>query len=66
MRLALFTDSFAPQQNGVSHPNTPVAENVTRIVVEGSAERTEYVPITVDSKTKDGSLFSWKRVPLAP
>ena len=40
------------------HPNTPVAENVTRIVVEGSAGRTEYVRLTVDPKTKDGSLFS--------
>jgi hypothetical protein len=48
------------------HPNTPVAENVTRIVVEGSAGRTEYVRLTVDPKTKGGSLFSWERVPLAP
>lgn len=46
------------------HPNTPVAENVTRIVVEGSAGRTEYVRLTVDPKTKDGALFRWERVPL--
>jgi hypothetical protein len=48
------------------HPNSPVAENVTRIVVEGSAGRTEYVRLTVDPKATDGSLFSWERVPLAP
>ena len=48
------------------HPNTPVAENVTRIVVEGSAGRTEYVRLTVDPKTADGTLFSWDRVPLVP
>jgi hypothetical protein len=46
------------------HPNTPVAENVTRIVVEGSAGRTEYVRLTVDPITKDGALFTWERVPL--
>jgi hypothetical protein len=46
------------------HPNTPVAENVTRIVVEGSAGRTEYVRLTVDPKTSDGALFGWERVPL--
>lgn len=46
------------------HPATPVAENVTRIVVEGSAARTEYVRLTVDPKTKDGALFTWERVPL--
>ena len=46
------------------HPNTPVAENVTRIVVEGSAGRTEYVRLTVDPKTRAGTLFSWDRVPL--
>ena len=47
------------------HPNTPVAENVTRMVVEGSDGRTEYVRLTVDPKTKDTRLFfSWERVPL--
>ena len=46
------------------HPSTPVAENVTRLVVEGSAGRTEYVRLTVDPKTKGGALFSWERVPL--
>ncbi len=46
------------------HPSTPVAENVTRMVVEGSDGRTEYVRLTIDPKSKDGSLFSWERVPL--
>jgi hypothetical protein len=46
------------------HPNTPIAENVTRIVVEGSAGRTEYVRLTVDPRTKDDVLFAWERVPL--
>jgi len=46
------------------HPGTPVAENVTRIVVEGSAGRTEYVRLTVDPKTQSGSPFTWERVPL--
>ena len=36
------------------HPTTPVAENVTRIVVEGSDGRTEYVRLTVDPKPKTG------------
>ncbi len=45
------------------HPSTPVAENLTRIVVEGSAAgRTEYLRLTVDPK--NGRLFSWERVPL--
>lgn len=46
------------------HPSTPVAENVTRLVVEGSAGRTEYVRLTIDPKTSDGTLFGWERVPL--
>jgi len=46
------------------HPNTPVAENVTRLVVEGSDGRTEYVRLTVDPQRKQGALFSWERVPL--
>ena len=45
------------------HP-TPVAPNVTRIVVEGSDKgRTEYLKLTID--TRGGSYpFSWVRVPL--
>ncbi len=44
------------------HPSTPAAENVTRMVVEGSSGRTEYVRFTVDPR--GGSLFAWQRVPL--
>jgi hypothetical protein len=45
------------------HPNTPIAENITRLVVEGSDGRTEYVRLTVDPKSP-ASPFSWERVPL--
>ena len=45
------------------HPSTPAAPNVTRLVVEGSAGRTEYVRLTVDPQHAD-QLFSWERVPL--
>jgi hypothetical protein len=46
------------------HP-TPVAPNVTRIVLEGSdAGRTEYLRLTVDSRGSAGTPFSWVRVPL--
>jgi hypothetical protein len=44
------------------HPETPIAENVTRIVVEGSTNRTEYLRLTVDPTSS--ALFSWVRVPL--
>jgi hypothetical protein len=48
-----------------THPSTPIAGNVTRIVVEGSAAgRTEYLRLTVDPKHKKGPLFSYERVPL--
>ena len=46
------------------HPATPVADNVTRLVVEGSAGRTEYVLLTIDPKAKDTDLFTFERVPL--
>jgi hypothetical protein len=47
------------------HASTPVADNVTRIVVEGSAAgRTEYLRLTIDPRKKSGSLFSWERIPL--
>lgn len=49
-----------------SHPGTPVAPNVTRLVVEGSAGRTEYVRLTVDPKAEGASLFTWERVALHP
>jgi hypothetical protein len=44
------------------HPSTPVAENITRIVVEGSDGRTEYIRLTIDPKSS--TLFLWERVPL--
>jgi len=47
------------------HPSTPVAENVTRIVVEGSAAgRTEYLRLTFDPQNNGGQLYSYERVPL--
>ena len=47
------------------HPATPVAPNVTRIVVEGSAAgRTEYLRLTIDPKGKRANLFTFERVPL--
>jgi hypothetical protein len=46
------------------HAATPVAENVTRIVIEGSdAGRTEYLRVAVDPKAKTAP-FRWERVPL--
>jgi hypothetical protein len=46
------------------HASTPVADNITRVVVEGSdAGRTEYLRLTIDPSRK-GTLFSWERVPL--
>jgi hypothetical protein len=47
------------------HASTPVADNVTRIIVEGSAAgRTEYLRLTIDPGKAAGSLFAWERVPL--
>jgi hypothetical protein len=47
------------------HLSTPVAENITRIVVEGSDKgRTEYLRLTINPKAKAASLFTWERVPL--
>jgi hypothetical protein len=47
------------------HPSTPITDNVTRIVVEGSdAGRTEYLRLTIDPRAKAPSTFSWVRVPL--
>jgi calcineurin-like phosphoesterase family protein len=47
------------------HPATPIAENVTRLVVEGSAAgHTEYVRLTIDPQAKDTDLFTFERVPL--
>jgi len=46
------------------HPNTPVAPNVTRLVVNGSASRTEYVRLTINPEAKDGRIFTAVEVPL--
>jgi Calcineurin-like phosphoesterase len=47
------------------HASTPVANNVIRIIVEGSAAgRTEYLRLTIDPRNKSNSLFAWERVPL--
>jgi len=46
------------------HPSTPVADNVTRIVVEGDGNRTEYLRLTFDPQNQGGRLFSYERVPL--
>lgn len=55
--------SAASPLHGV-HTSTPVAENVTRLVVEGSDGRTEYVRLTVDPNKKAAGLFTVERVPL--
>jgi hypothetical protein len=44
------------------HPNTPVAPNVTRLVVNGSSSRTEYVRLTINPSAQD--VFTWVEVPL--
>ena len=47
------------------HASTPVADNVTRVVVEGSdAGRTEYLRLRIDPRKNAAALFSWERVPL--
>jgi hypothetical protein len=46
------------------HPNTPVARNVTRLVVNGSASRTEYVRLTINPEARDGTVFTFVEVPL--
>ncbi len=48
------------------HAGTPIAPNVTRLVVNGSASRTEYVRMTIDPKAKNGSPFTFVEVPLVP
>ena len=47
------------------HAATPIADNVTRIVVEGSAAgRTEYLRLMIDPQNDGGQIFSYERVPL--
>ena len=49
------------------HPNTPVAPNVTRLVMNGSSSRTEYVRLTIDPKPMNGGdVFTFVEVPLNP
>jgi len=48
------------------HPNTPVAPNVTRLVVNGSSSSTEYVRLSINAEAKDGRVFTWVEVPLNP
>lgn len=47
------------------HANTPVAPNVTRLVVDGSSSPTSYTRLTVNPGSK-GQLFTLTRVPLVP
>jgi Calcineurin-like phosphoesterase len=44
-------------------PSTPEAPSVTRIVVEGDGNPTEYLRLTIEPN--DAAVFSWERVPLA-
>jgi hypothetical protein len=37
---------------------------VTRLVVNGSSSRTEYVRLTINPEAKDGKVFTWVEVPL--
>jgi hypothetical protein len=46
------------------HPNTPIAPNVIRLVVNGSSSRTEYVRLTINPEAKDGKIFTAIEVPL--
>ena len=49
----------------VLHPNTPVAPNVIRMVVNGSASRTEYVRMTINPEARDpANFFTFVEVPL--
>jgi hypothetical protein len=47
------------------HPATPVAPNITRLVMNGSSSRTEYVRMTIDPHAPTGtSPFTFVEVPL--
>lgn len=49
------------------HANTPLAPNVTRMVVNGSAARTEYVRMTINPEAKNpNDFFTFVEVPLPP
>jgi hypothetical protein len=46
-------------------PPIPIAPNVTRLVVNGSSSRTEYVRLTIDPGAKNGaSPWTFEEVPL--
>ncbi|HEY6222462.1 MAG TPA: hypothetical protein VIW26_01645 [Gemmatimonadales bacterium] len=45
--------------------NTPVARNVTRLVVDGSSSPTSYTRLTINP-ARSGQLFTLTRVPLVP
>jgi hypothetical protein len=47
------------------HPNTPVAPNVTRLVVDGSSSPTSYTRLTINP-ARSAQLFTLTRVPLVP
>jgi hypothetical protein len=47
------------------HANTPVAPNVTRLVVDGSSSPTSYTRLAINPGSK-GQLFTLTRVPLVP
>jgi len=47
------------------HAHTPVAPNVTRLVVDGSSSPTSYTRLTIDPARND-QLFTLTRVPLVP
>ena len=48
----------------VKHIGNLAAAFVTRIVVEGDGNRTEYLRLTIEPRADAGHLFSWERVPL--
>jgi len=47
------------------YPNTPVAPNVTRLVVDGSSSPTSYTRLTINP-ARNAQLFTLTRVPLVP
>ncbi|MBI3792535.1 MAG: hypothetical protein HY275_16865 [Gemmatimonadetes bacterium] len=53
---------FTPQSPFFGlHRETPIAPNVTRLVVSGSGNRTSYIRVTIDPANP--ALFSWVEVP---
>ena len=56
---------YTPFEFSFKQPTAPYAPNVTRIVVQGELNSTEYLRLTIDPRSPAG-LFTWARVPLAP